>query len=81
MIKCLSAAQHYRPQMFLENLTSSMQSAGAASTSAALVSSTGSHYDNSMHTATSIHETRVITGGGGTGGGTDNSVSDIISLD
>uniref|UniRef100_A0A3Q1I6J4 Uncharacterized protein n=1 Tax=Anabas testudineus TaxID=64144 RepID=A0A3Q1I6J4_ANATE len=50
-------------------------------TSSALVSSS-SHYDTSTHTASSIHETRVITGGGGgAGGGTDNSISDIISLD
>lgn len=69
-------AQHYRPQMFLDNLTSSMQSAAAASTSAALVSPTNSHYD------TSSHETRVITGGSGaTGAGTDSGISDIISLD
>ncbi|XP_045921298.1 E3 SUMO-protein ligase PIAS2-like [Micropterus dolomieu] len=57
--------QHYRPQMFLDNLTSSMQSAAAASTSSALVSSSSSHYDTSTHAAGSIHETRVITGGGG----------------
>uniref|UniRef100_A0A4W6E6X0 Protein inhibitor of activated STAT, 2 n=1 Tax=Lates calcarifer TaxID=8187 RepID=A0A4W6E6X0_LATCA len=72
--------QHYRPQMFLDNLTS-MQTAAAASTSSALVSSS-SHYDTSTHAASSIHETRVITGGGGaTGGGTDSGISDIISLD
>uniref|UniRef100_G3NN18 Uncharacterized protein n=1 Tax=Gasterosteus aculeatus TaxID=69293 RepID=G3NN18_GASAC len=66
--------QHYRPQMFLDNLTSSMQS--AASTSSALVSSSSSHYD------TGGHETRVIAGGGGGGGGgTDSGLSDIISLD
>ncbi|XP_068995424.1 E3 SUMO-protein ligase PIAS2 isoform X1 [Embiotoca jacksoni] len=74
--------QHYRPQMFLDNLTSSMQSTAAASTSSALVSSSSSHYDTSSHPAGSIHETRVITGGGGgAGGGTDSSISDIISLD
>ncbi|KAK2837064.1 hypothetical protein Q5P01_014276 [Channa striata] len=73
--------QHYRPQMFLDNLTSTMQSAAAASTSSALVSPS-SHYDTSTHTASSIHETRVITGGGGgSTGGTDNGISDIISLD
>ncbi|XP_056233067.1 E3 SUMO-protein ligase PIAS2 isoform X1 [Seriola aureovittata] len=73
--------QHYRPQMFLDNLTSSMQSAAAASTSSALVSSS-SHYDTSSHSASSIHETRVITGGGGgAGGGADSGISDIISLD
>lgn len=75
-------AQHYRPQMFLDNLTSSMQSAASASTSSALVSSSSSHYDAGGHAASSIHETRVITGGGGgAGGGTDSSISDIISLD
>lgn len=78
-----SPAQHYRPQMFLDNLTSSMQSTASASTSSALVSSSSSsHYEASAHTATSIHETRVITGGGGGAvGGTDSSISDIISLD
>ncbi|XP_051278283.1 E3 SUMO-protein ligase PIAS2 isoform X2 [Dicentrarchus labrax] len=74
--------QHYRPQMFLDNLTNTMQSAAAASTSSALVSSSSSHYDTSTHAGSSIHETRVIAGGGGgTGGGTDSSISDIISLD
>lgn len=73
--------QHYRPQMFLDNLTNSMQTAAAASTSSALVSSSSSHYDTSTHAASSFHETRVITGGGGVGGGTDSSISDIISLD
>lgn len=74
--------QHYRAPMFLDNLTSSMQSAAAASTSSALVSSSSSHYDASTHTASSIHETRVITGGGGAStGGVDTSISDIISLD
>ncbi|XP_062240965.1 LOW QUALITY PROTEIN: E3 SUMO-protein ligase PIAS2 [Platichthys flesus] len=73
--------QHYRPQMFLDNLTSSMQSAAAASTSSALVSSS-SHYDTTTHTASSIHETRIITGGGGGARrGTDSGISDIISLD
>ncbi|KAG7489142.1 E3 SUMO-protein ligase PIAS2 isoform X2 [Solea senegalensis] len=72
-------SQHYRPQMFLDNLTSSMQS--AASTSSALVSSS-SHYDTSAHATSSLHETRVITGaGGGAGGGADSGISDIISLD
>ncbi|KAM8760758.1 E3 SUMO-protein ligase PIAS2 isoform 2-T2 [Acanthopagrus schlegelii] len=75
--------QHYRPQMFLDNLTSSMQSAAAPSTSSALISSSSSHYDTSTHAANTIHETRVITGGGGgtSTGGTDSSLSDIISLD
>ncbi|KAM3611915.1 uncharacterized protein V6R79_025793 [Siganus canaliculatus] len=74
--------QHYRPQMFLSNVTSSIQNAAAASTSSALVSSSSSHYDTISHASSSIHETRVITGGGGgAGGGTDSSISDIISLD
>lgn len=74
--------QHYRPQMFLDNLTSSMQSAAAASTSTALVSSTTSHYDTSTHAVSSVHEARVIAGrGGGTGGGTNSNISDVISLD
>ncbi|XP_041855899.1 E3 SUMO-protein ligase PIAS2 [Melanotaenia boesemani] len=70
--------QHYRPQMFLENLTGGIQNSAAASTSAALVSSsTSSHFDTS-----SIHESRVITGGGpSVAGGADSSISDIISLD
>lgn len=62
--------QHYRPQMFLENLTSSMQSTASASTSS-VVSSSSAHHD------TSSQETRVIMGGGGA----DASISDIISLD
>ncbi|XP_042276529.1 E3 SUMO-protein ligase PIAS2 isoform X1 [Thunnus albacares] len=51
--------QHYRPQMFLDNLTSSMQNAASASTSSALVSSSSSHYDDSSHATSSIHETRL----------------------
>uniref|UniRef100_UPI003AAABDF7 E3 SUMO-protein ligase PIAS2 isoform X1 n=1 Tax=Centroberyx gerrardi TaxID=166262 RepID=UPI003AAABDF7 len=74
--------QHYRAPMFLDNLTSSLQSAAAASTSTALVSSSNSHYEASTHAASSNHETRVITGGGGgSGGGGAGSISDIISLD
>ncbi|XP_072244674.1 E3 SUMO-protein ligase PIAS2 isoform X2 [Leuresthes tenuis] len=74
--------QHYRPQMFLDSLAGSMQSNAAASTSAALVSSSSSsHYDTNSHAASSIHETRVITGGASAAGGTDSSISDIISLD
>ncbi|XP_071394545.1 E3 SUMO-protein ligase PIAS2-like isoform X2 [Centroberyx affinis] len=74
--------QHYRAPMFLDNLTSSLQSAAAASTSTALVSSSNSHYEASAHAAGSNHETRVITGGGGGGGGGGaGSISDIISLD
>uniref|UniRef100_A0A3B4FD87 E3 SUMO-protein ligase PIAS2-like n=1 Tax=Pundamilia nyererei TaxID=303518 RepID=A0A3B4FD87_9CICH len=64
---------HYSPQMFLDNLTSSMQNAAAA---------TSSHYDAISHAASSFHDTRVLTGGGGgTGGGADGGTSDIISLD
>lgn len=74
--------QHYRPQMFLDSLTGSRQSAAAAaSTSAALVSSTNSHYDTSTHAASSLHESRVIAGGGGGGGRGTQTISDIISLD
>ncbi|XP_061624325.1 E3 SUMO-protein ligase PIAS2 [Phyllopteryx taeniolatus] len=69
--------QHYRPQMFLENLTSTMQSVTSASTSSALVSSSTSRYETNSHTAGSVHETRGVTGGGR---GTDK-ISDIISLD
>ncbi|XP_034025427.1 E3 SUMO-protein ligase PIAS2 [Thalassophryne amazonica] len=75
-------SQHYRPPMFLDNLTSSIQSAAAASTSSALVSSSGSHYDTGSHSSSSIHDTRVIAGGSvNPGPGTDSSISDIISLD
>ncbi|KAM4607220.1 E3 SUMO-protein ligase PIAS2 isoform 2-T2 [Polymixia lowei] len=73
--------QHYRAPMFLDNMTSSLQSAAAATTSSALVSSSNSHYEASAHAASSTHETRVITGGGGSGGGGASSISDIISLD
>ncbi|XP_028270759.1 E3 SUMO-protein ligase PIAS2 [Parambassis ranga] len=73
--------QHYRPPMFLDNLTSSMQSASTASSSSALVSSSSSHYETNAHTPSSMHETRVITGGVGGAGGTESSISDIISLD
>ncbi|XP_070402374.1 E3 SUMO-protein ligase PIAS2 isoform X3 [Nothobranchius furzeri] len=71
-----SNSQHYRPQMFLDNLTGRMQSAATASTSSTSLSST-SHYDASRHAADSIHEARVITGERVT----DGSISDIISLD
>uniref|UniRef100_A0A1A8GCT2 Protein inhibitor of activated STAT, 2 n=1 Tax=Nothobranchius korthausae TaxID=1143690 RepID=A0A1A8GCT2_9TELE len=71
-----SDSQHYRPQMFLDNLTGRMQSAATASTSSTSLSST-SHYDASRHAVDSIHEARVITGERGT----DGSISDIISLD
>nr|XP_057926121.1 E3 SUMO-protein ligase PIAS2 [Doryrhamphus excisus]XP_057926123.1 E3 SUMO-protein ligase PIAS2 [Doryrhamphus excisus] len=70
--------QHYRPQMFLENLTSTMQSVSSPSTSSTLVSSSSSRYDTSARTAHPIHDTtRVVTGAANA----DNSISDIISLD
>ncbi|KAM4746043.1 E3 SUMO-protein ligase PIAS2 isoform 2-T2 [Anableps anableps] len=71
--------QHYRPQMYLENLSGSMQS--IPSTSSGLVSSTtNSNFNAIGHTATSIHGTQVVTGGC-TGEVTGGSLSDIISLD
>ncbi|XP_008400468.1 E3 SUMO-protein ligase PIAS2 isoform X1 [Poecilia reticulata] len=70
--------QHYRPQMFLENL-SGLHS--IPSTSSGLVSSTSSsNFNASGHTATSIHSTPVVTGVS-TGEVTGGSLSDIISLD
>ncbi|XP_031426413.1 E3 SUMO-protein ligase PIAS2 isoform X2 [Clupea harengus] len=65
--------QHYRAPMFLDNLSSSLQS---ATTSGSLVSSSG-QYETvaTTHSASSSHETGVITGG------TATSISDIISLD
>ncbi|XP_062307666.1 E3 SUMO-protein ligase PIAS2 [Osmerus eperlanus] len=69
--------QHYRAPMFLDNLSSSLQSAASASTS--LVSSSSLHYDG-LHSAPA-HETAVITSGGLAGGGGPSSISDIISLD
>ncbi|XP_024908461.1 E3 SUMO-protein ligase PIAS2-like [Cynoglossus semilaevis] len=80
LFSLIQADQHYHPQMFLDNLASSKQSTAVASTSAALVSSS-SHYESSVHAAGSLHETRVITGGGGARGRNDNIISDIISLD
>ncbi|XP_054880891.1 E3 SUMO-protein ligase PIAS2 isoform X2 [Poeciliopsis prolifica] len=71
--------QHYRPQMFLENLSGSLNS--IPSTSSGLVSSTSSsNFNASGHTATSIHSTPVVTGSS-TGEVTGGSLSDIISLD
>ncbi|XP_032433419.1 E3 SUMO-protein ligase PIAS2 isoform X1 [Xiphophorus hellerii] len=71
--------QHYRPQMFLENLSGSLHS--IPSTSSGLVTSTSStNFNASGHTATSIHSTPVVTGGS-TGEVTGGSLSDIISLD
>ncbi|KAG5281002.1 hypothetical protein AALO_G00066380 [Alosa alosa] len=65
--------QHYRAPMFLDNLSSSLQS---ATTSGSLVSSS-SQYETvaTTHSTSSSHETGVITGG------TATSISDIISLD
>lgn len=68
--------QQYQPQMFLDNLTSSMQNAAAANTSTALMPSASSHYNAISHTTASVHEAQVITRGR-----TDGSISDIISLD
>ncbi|XP_061752620.1 E3 SUMO-protein ligase PIAS2 isoform X1 [Nerophis ophidion] len=72
--------QHYRPQMFLENLSSSLQSVSSPSTSAALVASS-SRYDANARTPASIHDTHdsshVVT----VTQSADNSISDIISLD
>ncbi|XP_051751754.1 E3 SUMO-protein ligase PIAS2 isoform X5 [Ctenopharyngodon idella] len=62
----LSLQQHYRGPIFLDNLSSSLQS---ATTSTSLVSSSA-QYETATHSSSSSHETGVITGG-----------SDIISLD
>ncbi|MFT7815592.1 E3 SUMO-protein ligase PIAS2 isoform X1 [Arapaima gigas] len=63
---------HYRTPMFLDNLTSSLQS-GMPSTG---LMSTSSQYESSAHSSASSHnEPGVITGTGGT------NISDIISLD
>ncbi|XP_004072871.2 E3 SUMO-protein ligase PIAS2 isoform X2 [Oryzias latipes] len=73
-------SQHYRPQMFLGNLTESIQSATVSASS----SSSSSLYGSSLHADGSIHEARVIAGGGGgggAGGGVSSSMSDVISLD
>lgn len=61
--------QHYRSPVFLDNLSSSIQS---ATTSAGLVSSPVPY--EASHGGSSSHETGVITGG-------SSSLSDIISLD
>ncbi|KAI1900331.1 hypothetical protein AGOR_G00048870 [Albula goreensis] len=64
--------QHYRTQMFLDNLPTSLQS----TTSSGSLMSPSSQYDGPAHSTSSSHsETGVITGGCGT------SISDIISLD
>lgn len=62
--------QHYRTPVFLENLSSSIQS--SASSSSLMASSV--QYDSTSHRGSSSHETGVITGGSST-------LSDIISLD
>lgn len=62
--------QHYRGPIFLDNLSSSLQS---ATTSSGLVSSSAP-YDTATHSSSSSHETGVITGG-------SSGLSDIISLD
>ncbi|XP_066510526.1 E3 SUMO-protein ligase PIAS2-like isoform X2 [Hoplias malabaricus] len=62
--------QHYRSPVFLDNLSSSIQS---ATTSAGFVSSSVP-YETTSHSGSSSHETGVITGG-------SSSLSDIISLD
>lgn len=58
--------QQYQPQMFLDNLSSSIQSVAAATSSTALLPSASSHYEPMGH------ETQAIARG---------SISDIISLD
>uniref|UniRef100_A0A3Q2G028 Protein inhibitor of activated STAT, 2 n=1 Tax=Cyprinodon variegatus TaxID=28743 RepID=A0A3Q2G028_CYPVA len=76
-----SSSQHFRSQMYLENL-SGIQSSVAAGSSSALVSSSSSSssYNTSSHTA-SIHDTRGGGGGGRSGDVSGGSLSDIISLD
>ncbi|XP_056314230.1 E3 SUMO-protein ligase PIAS2 isoform X2 [Danio aesculapii] len=62
--------QHFRGPIFLDSLSSSLQS---ATTSASLVSSSA-QYETATHSSSSSHETGVITGG-------SSGLSDIISLD
>ncbi|KAI2664502.1 E3 SUMO-protein ligase PIAS2 [Labeo rohita] len=62
--------QHYRGPIFLDSLSSSLQS---ATTSTSLVSSSAP-YETATHSSSSSHETGVITGG-------SSGLSDIISLD
>lgn len=62
--------QHYRGPIFLDSLSSSLQS---ATTSSGLVSSSAP-YETATHSSSSSHETGVITGG-------SSGLSDIISLD
>lgn len=73
MLVLLPVQQHYRAPMYLDNLSSSLQS---ATTSGSLVSSS-SQYETvaSTHSTSSSHETGVITAS------TATSISDIISLD
>ncbi|XP_053725973.1 E3 SUMO-protein ligase PIAS2 [Synchiropus splendidus] len=73
--------QHYRPTMYMDSLTSSMQSAASASTSLSLVSSSSSHYEPSNHSSASIHDSQVKARSAGGAGGADSNISDIISLD
>ncbi|XP_051543196.1 E3 SUMO-protein ligase PIAS2-like isoform X1 [Myxocyprinus asiaticus] len=64
--------QHYRAPIFLDNLSSSLQS---ATTSTGLVSSSAQYtIETGTHSSSSSHETGVITGG-------SSGLSDIISLD
>ncbi|KAK3514859.1 hypothetical protein QTP70_033793, partial [Hemibagrus guttatus] len=63
-------SQHYRTPVFLENLSSSIQSG----TSSSSLMSSSVQYDSTSHRGSSSHETGVITGGSST-------LSDIISLD
>ncbi|KAJ0067731.1 hypothetical protein NL108_010039 [Boleophthalmus pectinirostris] len=68
--------QHYRPPTFLDTL----QSAAVASTSGPLASS--SRYESNARASAPVHESRVISEGGGASGGVAaSSISDIISLD
>lgn len=62
--------QHYRSPIYLDSLSSSIQS---ATTSTSLVSS-AAPYETATHSSSSSHETGVITGG-------SSGLSDIISLD
>ena len=84
---CLSVCvcvrvQHYRAPMFLDTLSGGLPGGGASSS--ALVTSSSTRYEPSLHGGPGLHgpgpaahETCVITGGGGGPG----SISDIISLD
>lgn len=72
-------SQHYRPPMFLDNLSSSLQTT-VASTSGPLAS--GSRYDGSARVPGPMLDSRVVAeGGGASGAAAESSLSDIISLD